>query len=117
MFEIEGIDPSVPPAGSICLDCEAEQGWWLHLRRCALCGHIGCCDNSPSRHARAHFAATGHPVMQSFEPNESWFWDYTKKVRFHGPKLAEPRSRPDDQPSPGPTERVPDNWRDLIGPH
>ena len=114
---LEGIDRNAPPVGTICLDCEAIDGWWLHLRRCAQCGHIGCCDNSPSQHARAHFTAAGHPVMQSFEPGENWFWNYEQKLFFHGPKLAEPRSRPDDQPSPGPEGRVPEDWRDLVGPH
>lgn len=114
---IDGIDPSVPPNGTICLDCEAIKGWWVHLRRCALCGHIGCCDNSPSKHASAHFAETGHPVMQSFEPTESWFWRYPTSEFFHGPALAPPASRPADQASPGPEGRVPENWLDLIGPH
>ncbi|MCF6734896.1 UBP-type zinc finger domain-containing protein, partial [Blastococcus sp. KM273129] len=64
------IDPEVPPSGTGCVECEADGGWWFHLRRCARCGHIGCCDSSPSRHARAHAAATGHPVVCSFEPGE-----------------------------------------------
>ena len=54
MTEMPGIDPSVPPSGTGCLECEAVNGWWLHLRRCAQCGHIGCCDNSPAQHATAH---------------------------------------------------------------
>ncbi|MET1052245.1 MAG: UBP-type zinc finger domain-containing protein [Mycetocola sp.] len=111
----DGINPEVPPDGSLCVDCEADGGWWVHLRRCAQCGHIGCCDDSPAQHATAHYAATGHPAMQSFEPGEDWFWSYPLTLRFHGPTLAEPHSRPDDQPSPGPAGRVPDNWRDLIG--
>ena len=51
---IPGIDPSVPPSGPGCVECEQSGGWWFHLRRCAQCGHIGCCDSSPSQHARAH---------------------------------------------------------------
>lgn len=47
---------------------------WVHLRRCLDCGHIGCCDSSPNKHATAHFRAIGHPVMQSFEPGEHWKW-------------------------------------------
>ena len=58
-----------------CLSGSAP-GWWLHLRRCATCGHIGCCDNSPAQHATAHNKATGHPVLASFEPGEDWFYDY-----------------------------------------
>ena len=39
-------------------------GWWLHLRRCAECGHIGCCDNSPGQQhdgARQFVRPSGHP--------------------------------------------------------
>ena len=113
MADIDGIDPTAVPIGTICLDCEAIDGWWVHLRRCAQCAHIGCCDSSVSKHAAAHFAETGHPIVQSFEPDEPWFWNYARKIRFFGPKLAEPRHRPLDQPSPGPADRVPDNWREL----
>jgi hypothetical protein len=114
MADIEGINPSVAPPATICLDCEAIDGWWLHLRRCAQCAHIGCCDNSPAQHARLHFAETGHPIMQTFEPGESWFWNYATEKFLHGPALAEPTSRPEDQPAPGPETRVPDNWRSLL---
>ncbi|MGO9790782.1 MAG: UBP-type zinc finger domain-containing protein, partial [Solirubrobacteraceae bacterium] len=71
------IDPTRPPSGTGCADCDAAgpQGWWLHLRRCATCGHIGCCDDSLARHATAHYRATGHPIIQSFEPGEDWFYD------------------------------------------
>jgi len=62
MTEVAGIDPSVPPSGTGCLECDASGGWWLHLRRCAQCGHIGCCDTSPSQHASAHAAATAAPM-------------------------------------------------------
>jgi Zn-finger in ubiquitin-hydrolases and other protein len=55
-----GIDPTVPPSGPGCNECDEAGGWWFHLRRCAQCGHIGCCDSSPSQHASAHADATGH---------------------------------------------------------
>ena len=70
------IDPTVPPSGEGCAECTATEGWWFHLRRCATCGHIGCCDSSPAQHATAHWRATGHPVMQSFEPGEDWGWHF-----------------------------------------
>ncbi|WP_336205626.1 UBP-type zinc finger domain-containing protein [Nonomuraea sp. LPB2021202275-12-8] len=57
-----------------CEECLAAGGRWVHLRRCLACGHIGCCDSSPSKHATKHFHATSHPVVQSFEPNEAWRW-------------------------------------------
>jgi len=60
-----------------CLDC-AEDGefTWAHLRMCMTCGHVGCCDSSPHQHATEHFRTTGHPVMRSAEPGESWRWCY-----------------------------------------
>ncbi|MER7192632.1 UBP-type zinc finger domain-containing protein [Streptomyces flaveolus] len=106
-----GIDPAVPPSGTGCVECDAAGGWWFHLRRCAACGHVGCCDSSPGQHATGHYRATGHPVVQSFEPGEDWFWDYaTDEVRASGPELAPPGSHPEDQPSPGPAGRVPADW-------
>jgi Zn-finger in ubiquitin-hydrolases and other protein len=109
-----GIDPSVTPSGSGCLDCDAAGGWWVHLRRCAQCGHVGCCDSSPAQHATAHAAASGHPIVQSFEPGEDWFWDYTTSEAFTGPELTTPAHHPVDQPTPGPAGRVPADWRAHI---
>ena len=60
-----------------CPDCRAiDADPWSHLRRCLTCGHVACCDSSPHRHATAHHRDTGHPVMRSFEPGESWRWCY-----------------------------------------
>ena len=108
------IDPDVPPSGTGCADCEAAGGWWVHLRRCAQCGHVGCCDSSPAQHATAHFTESGHAVVQSFEPGEDWFWDYGKEKGLLGPALAPPTSRPESQSVPGPAERVPADWQDHI---
>jgi uncharacterized UBP type Zn finger protein len=71
------VDPPVP-ADTLCEEC-AEDGKsiWAHLRMCLTCGHVGCCDSSPQRHATAHYQATGHPVMRSIEPGETWRWCYT----------------------------------------
>ncbi|MFC7358989.1 UBP-type zinc finger domain-containing protein [Nocardioides astragali] len=109
-----GIDPEVAPSGPGCVECEEDGGWWVHLRRCAQCGHVGCCDTSPAQHATAHHQATGHPVIQSYEPGEDWFWDFTRSAGVAGPRLADPQSRPDDQPVPGPAGRVPEDWRHHI---
>ena len=114
MTERAGIDPSVAPSGAGCVECEAAGGWWVHLRRCAQCGHVGCCDTSPAQHATAHFRVTGHPVIQSYEPGEDWFWDYTAEQGFEGPSLADPQAHPEDQGAPGPGERVPADWREHI---
>jgi hypothetical protein len=105
------IDPTVPPSGPGCTECEATRGWWFHLRRCAQCGHIGCCDSSPSQHASAHAAATGHPIIRSYEPGEDWFWDYRRGRSLQGPPLAPPEHHPLDQPVPGPAGRVPSDWQ------
>jgi hypothetical protein len=104
------IDPTVPPSGTGCAECLASEGWWLHLRRCAQCGHIGCCDNSPSQHATAHAKSTQHSVIRSFEPGEDWFWDYTTEQYLAGPELAAPEHHPLTQPVPGPEGRVPRDW-------
>ena len=108
----EGIDATVAPSGTGCVECDASNGWWVHLRRCAQCGHIGCCDTSPMQHASAHAASSGHPIIQSFEPGEDWFWDYrTDEFYDGGPELVAPTEHPLDQPTPGPHGRVPADWR------
>jgi hypothetical protein len=104
------IDPSAEPSGTGCVECLATEGWWFHLRRCASCGHIGCCDSSPSQHAQGHARASGHPVVASFEPGELWFWDYASNEYIDGPDLTPPNHHPLDQPVPGPAGRVPRDW-------
>jgi len=80
-----GIDPAVPPSGPGCVECLATpDGWWFHLRRCARCGHVGCCDSSPSQHASRHADSSGHPIVRSYEPGEDWFYDYTTDEAFLG---------------------------------
>lgn len=73
------------PSDDGCTDCLAIGGTWVHLRRCAGCGHVGCCDNSPNTHATKHFHSSGHPIVQSFEPGEDWFWCYADEVGFRLP--------------------------------
>jgi Zn-finger in ubiquitin-hydrolases and other protein len=114
--DAQQIDPTVKPSGTGCAECEANGSWWFHLRRCALCGHIGCCDNSPHQHATQHYRETGHPIMQSFEPGEDWFWNYESETQAEGPALAPPRHHPPSQPTPGPRGRVPANWEELLNP-
>jgi hypothetical protein len=108
---VEQIDPNVPPSGEGCVECDAAGGWWLHLRRCTACGHVGCCDSSPSQHASAHAAATGHRIAQSFEPGEEWAWDYVAQDFGTVGPLAPPTSHPRTQPVPGPAGRVPADWQ------
>ena len=76
---IAAVDPSSPG----CEDCLAiGRDDWFHLRVCSTCGHVGCCDSSPLRHATAHFRSASHPVVRSFEPGEDWFWCYADEVAF-----------------------------------
>ncbi len=65
-----------------CPECLAMGSRWVHLRRCTQCGAVGCCDDSPNRHATAHHNATGHPVIRSLEPGEDWLWCYDDEVAF-----------------------------------
>ena len=66
----------VTPSGCGCEECLAQGSSWVHLRLCMTCGHVGCCDDSPNRHATQHFHRTKHPVIKSFEPREDWAWCY-----------------------------------------
>jgi len=59
-----------------CEECLKTGAQWMHLRMCLICGKVGCCDNSPGRHATAHYHESGHPLIRSAEPNEDWAWCY-----------------------------------------
>jgi uncharacterized UBP type Zn finger protein len=61
-----------PQSSSGCQECLKLGTQWVHLRLCLTCGHVGCCDSSPMRHAKAHARDCQHPIMQSMEPGESW---------------------------------------------
>jgi uncharacterized UBP type Zn finger protein len=76
---LDAIRP-VRPSASGCEDCLRIGSWWVHLRMCLTCGHVGCCDQSPNRHATKHFRATGHPVIESLEPGEGWVWCYVDEL-------------------------------------
>ena len=65
-----------------CEECLQTGDRWVHLRVCLACGHVGCCDQSKNKHATKHFEATGHPMMRSNEPGESWGWCYVDKRMF-----------------------------------
>jgi uncharacterized UBP type Zn finger protein len=79
---IRPVSPSAPG----CEECLRTGMGWVHLRMCLVCGHVGCCDESPGKHARAHFRGKGHPVMRSIEPGESWGWCFVDEIAF---ELAE----------------------------
>jgi CPA1 family monovalent cation:H+ antiporter len=73
----ETVEPSTTEG---CTDCLRTGQHWVHLRLCLSCGNVGCCDSSEGRHAEAHFHATKHPVIRSFEPGEAWRWCYVDEV-------------------------------------
>jgi hypothetical protein len=73
---------NVTPEANGCVDCLAVGDTWVHLRLCMICGHVGCCDSSKNRHASAHARVTDHPVVQSYEPEEDWYWCYVDEVAF-----------------------------------
>lgn len=66
----------VSPSADGCEDCLKTGDPWVHLRMCLTCGYVGCCDNSPNRHATEHYRGTEHPLITSFEPGEDWIWCY-----------------------------------------
>ncbi|WP_420455278.1 cation:proton antiporter [Rubrivirga sp.] len=70
----------VTPGTPGCQECLRDGDRWVHLRVCLECGHVGCCDSSPNKHATKHFHATGHPVVRSIEPGETWGWCYEDEV-------------------------------------
>ena len=78
---LAALDP-VPARTAGCEECLRLGTRWVHLRLCLSCGHVGCCDSSPVRHATAHFHETSHPVIRSAEPGEDWSWCYVDEVGF-----------------------------------
>ena len=72
----------LPESVDGCEDCLRIGGKWLHLRICLTCGHVGCCDDSPERHATAHYHSSSHAIIRSVEPGEEWSWCYVDEVGF-----------------------------------
>ena len=77
--DLEYPQPNTPNG---CEECLAMGARWVHLRLCLECGHVGCCDSSPNRHASKHFHKTKHPLVASYEPGEAWMWCYVDEVFF-----------------------------------
>jgi uncharacterized UBP type Zn finger protein len=74
-----GDDPR-PNTPNGCEECLRDGTRWVHLRLCLSCGHVGCCDSSPMKHATAHYGETQHPVIRSFQPGEDWRWCYVDQT-------------------------------------
>jgi uncharacterized UBP type Zn finger protein len=75
----------VKPKTKGCEECLKTGSSWVHLRLCLICGHVGCCDSSPNKHATKHFHKTHHPIIRSFEPGEDWGWCYVDEVTLELP--------------------------------
>ena len=78
--QIEFLGPPGDVVG--CSECLKTGDRWVHLPMCASCGSVGCCDDSPNRHATAHHRASGHPIITSMEPGEDWSWCYVDELMF-----------------------------------
>lgn len=87
---------TVVPGSQGCQECLKIGSWWVHLRLCRTCGHVGCCDQSPNRHARRHFVVTDHPIIEGYDPPEGWGWCYPDE---------RPIALPDQTPQRGPIPR------------
>lgn len=72
----------VTPTAKGCEDCLKTGDTWVHLRLCESCGHVGCCDSSPNRHASKHYISTHHPIIRSFETGEEWGYCYVDDLFF-----------------------------------
>jgi uncharacterized UBP type Zn finger protein len=77
----------LPESVDGCVDCLAAGTRWLHLRICLECGHVGCCDDSPEKHASRHARADEHPIMRSLEPGEDWCWCFLDEVAMRIPQV------------------------------
>jgi hypothetical protein len=78
----------LPASVDGCEDCLREGGVWLHLRICLECGRVGCCDDSPGRHASRHAAASSHPIIRSLEPGEDWCWCFVDQLGMLIPQVT-----------------------------
>jgi Zn-finger in ubiquitin-hydrolases and other protein len=90
---LDEIDHDATPSSPGCEDCLRLGGRWVHLRMCRACGHVGCCDSSPAKHATAHNRESGHALVSSYEPGELWWWCYPDQLGFElpdEPKYAHP---------------------------
>jgi uncharacterized UBP type Zn finger protein len=78
----------LPDSVDGCEDCLVSGDPWLHLRICLACGHVGCCDDSPNRHATEHADSSGHAIISSLQPGENWSWCYPDELLIRIPEVA-----------------------------
>lgn len=89
LWELGDVEPRMT---DVCAECVEIGSYWLHLRVCLTCGHVGCCDSSPSQHARRHYEGIGHAIIASYEPDEIWRYCYADGLMLT--PLAAPLRRP-----------------------
>ena len=78
---LDQINPEIKSGPATeCPQCVVSGDTWVHLRRCLVCGQVGCCDSSKNTHATKHFEETSHAIMQSAQPGEDWMWCYIDKT-------------------------------------
>ena len=77
---LDDLQPVGSPPPPECVDCMREGSTWVNLRQCLTCGGVRCCDNSPRKHASAHWRSSTHPVIRSAQPDESWAWCYPEEL-------------------------------------
>ena len=90
------VRPVTPRTPGGCEECLILKSAWVHLRLCLTCGHVGCCDESPNRHATKHFHASGHPIIEGYDPPEGWGWCFIDEAFV---------DLPDQTPQLGPIPR------------
>jgi CPA2 family monovalent cation:H+ antiporter-2 len=85
---LDQVRPVTPGTPAGCEECLKTGSWWVHLRLCLTCGHVGCCDSSPGKHASNHFYSSHHPLVKSYEPGEDWAWCYADRTMLEpAPRL------------------------------
>lgn len=77
---LDSVQVTELPPTLACEECQRIGSQWVHLRMCLICGKVGCCDNSPFRHATKHFQETGHALIRSAEPDENWAWCFVDEA-------------------------------------
>jgi uncharacterized UBP type Zn finger protein len=90
---IRHVKPLPPKTPEGCEECLKAGDRWVHLRLCLTCGHVGCCDSSPNRHATKHFHQTHHPIVASYEPEERWAWCFVDEDAVDLPRAVLPYLR------------------------
>jgi uncharacterized UBP type Zn finger protein len=88
LADVHEVQPRTPDG---CEECLRSGDWWVHLRLCLVCGHVGCCDDSPNKHATKHFGQTRDPLIQSYEPGEDWGWCFVDELFLQPAPLQEAR--------------------------